>query len=87
MKMSILGRGTFGCVYLVQDSASSTYLALKQLSKVNLVKAKQGLRAIAERNILRECNSRFVIELFETFSDDVSLYFLTEFVQGGDLMR
>ena len=56
--MSVLGRGTFGCVFLVQDGATSSYLALKQLSKVNLVKAKQGLRAIAERNVLRECSSR-----------------------------
>ena len=64
-KLSILGRGTFGSVFLVQDCISSNYLALKQLSKVNLVKAKQGLRAVAERNILRECDSPFVIKLFE----------------------
>lgn len=35
---------------------------------------------------MRACNSDFVLKLYETFSDDHCLYFLTDFVQGGDLM-
>ncbi|GMH77790.1 hypothetical protein TrST_g13869 [Triparma strigata] len=85
-KVAVLGQGTFGCVYLVKDEVRKSHFALKQLSKANLVKAKQGLRAVAERNVLRACSSDFVLKLYETFSDSNCLYFLTDFVQGGDLM-
>jgi len=52
---NMLGQGTFGCVNLAKHKVTGKLYALKQLSKANLVKAKQGLRAIAERNVLREC--------------------------------
>jgi len=84
--VSLLGRGTFGTVSLVRDKKSKKTFALKKLGKTNLVKAKQGSRVIAERNILMQCHSPFVIKLHATYQDDDSLYFLTEFVQGGDLM-
>ena len=47
---------------------------------------KQTLRVITEKNVLRELSSFFVITLHETFQDKDNLYFLTEFVQGGDLL-
>ncbi|GMH51149.1 hypothetical protein TrRE_jg11885 [Triparma retinervis] len=85
-KVSLLGKGTFGCVFLAKENSQSNYFALKELSKANLVNARQGLRAISERNALRACESFCVIKLHETFSTRDSLYFLTEVVQGGDLM-
>ena len=44
-KVAVLGQGTFGCVYLVKDEVLKSHFALKQLSKANLVKAKQ-VRAV-----------------------------------------
>mmetsp|Transcript_10121 Transcript_10121/g.20704 ORF Transcript_10121/g.20704 Transcript_10121/m.20704 type:complete len:697 (+) Transcript_10121:185-2275(+) len=85
-KISLLGKGTFGCVFLAKDKRMQKYHALKELSKANLVNARQGLRAVSERNALRSCNSFCVIKLYDTFSTRDSLYFLTEVVQGGDLM-
>jgi len=84
--INLLGQGTFGTVSLVRDDMRNKSYALKKLSKVNLVKASQGTRVIAERNVLMACSSPFVIKLFETYQDQDSLFFLTEFVQGGDLM-
>ncbi|GMI46734.1 hypothetical protein TrCOL_g1680 [Triparma columacea] len=85
-KISLLGKGTFGCVFLAKQKDQNNYFALKELSKANLVNARQGLRAVSERNALRACDSFCVIKLYETFSTRDSLYFLTEIVQGGDLM-
>jgi hypothetical protein len=71
----MLGQGTFGCVKLVtmesgaDEDGKLRAFALKQLSKGNLVKAKQGFRAVAERNVLRECSGGdFVVQHFGTRS-------------------
>ena len=70
----------------MRDSDTGRYYALKQLCKANLVKAKHSVRVKSERSVLQECDSRLVIKLFDTHQDRDSVFFLTEYVQGGDLM-
>lgn len=40
----------------------------------------------AERDILAESNSPWVVKLYNTFQDTTFLYMLMEFLPGGDLM-
>jgi protein-serine/threonine kinase len=40
----------------------------------------------AERDVLAESNSAWVVQLFYSFQDPVYLYLIMEFLPGGDLM-
>lgn len=40
----------------------------------------------AERDILAETNSPWIVKLFTTFQDKAFLYMLMEYLPGGDLM-
>ncbi|KAH9255147.1 hypothetical protein BASA81_006906 [Batrachochytrium salamandrivorans] len=83
-RLHILGKGTFGTVYLV--SHFQQFYALKSMNKANLVRCEQKSNVMNEKQILIECDSHpFVLELFQTFQDRDTLYMLLEFVQGGEL--
>ena len=51
-----------------------------------MFEAKQTGRPIAERNVLREVDSDFIVKLYGSFQTKNSLFFVTEFIQCGDLM-
>lgn len=82
--LKTLGTGSFGRVKLVKHKVSGNYYALKMLSKSLCIRTKQSEHIIAERNILTEIKHPFVVNLFATFQDDVTLYFVLEFVIGGE---
>jgi serine/threonine protein kinase/CRP-like cAMP-binding protein len=91
-KIVVLGKGTFGTVYLVrkiqqpQDNAITNRLyALKQLSKNDLVRAEQRSNVFSEKLLLEECHHPFILRLYRTYQDRDCLYMLLEFVQGGEL--
>ncbi len=87
---AIIGKGTFGSVYLVslrdEEKGRDKYYALKCMSKSSVVERGNQKRVLIEKNILQELKSNFVISLLGTHQDSSSIYFLTDFVQGGNLM-
>ncbi|CAJ0568183.1 unnamed protein product, partial [Mesorhabditis spiculigera] len=58
--------------------------------RVALVKKKdteqQASHVKAERDILAEANSPWIVKLFFSFQDERCLYFIMEYVPGGDMM-
>jgi len=87
-KRTILGKGTFGTVYLVESSAKASvqgYWAMKMMNKAHIVDCDQTRNVANERNILKELSHPFILRLLRTFQDKSSLYMLLEFVQGGEL--
>lgn len=86
----IIGKGSFGSVYLVfmkdEKKTKTKYFALKCMSKVSIVERNNRKRVLIEKNVLQELNSIFIISLLGTHQDKSSIYFLTDFVQGGNLM-
>lgn len=87
-RRKILGKGTFGTVYLAEASSRATVQgvwALKVMSKAHIVDCDQTRNVANERSILMEMNHPFVLKLITTFQDRNSLYMLLEFVQGGEL--
>lgn len=51
-----------------------------------MFKKDQLAHVRAERDILAESDSPWVVKLYTTFQDNVKLYMLMEFLPGGDLM-
>ena len=63
------------CTYKFNDTDK-----LKQFKKDQLAHVR------AERDILAESDSPWVVKLYTTFQDNTFLYMLIEFLPGGDLM-
>ncbi|KAK1771483.1 kinase-like protein [Phialemonium atrogriseum] len=84
--VKIIGKGAFGEVKLVQKKADGKVYAMKSLIKTEMFKKDQLAHVRAERDILAESDSPWVVKLFTTFQDANFLYMLMEFLPGGDLM-
>ncbi|KAH6632074.1 kinase-like domain-containing protein [Chaetomium tenue] len=84
--IKIIGKGAFGEVKLVQKKADGKVYAMKSLIKTEMFKKDQLAHVRAERDILAESDSPWVVKLFTTFQDTNFLYMLMEFLPGGDLM-
>lgn len=84
--IKIIGKGAFGEVKLVQKKADGQVYAMKSLIKTEMFKKDQLAHVRAERDILAESDSPWVVKLYTTFQDANFLYMLMEFLPGGDLM-
>ncbi|KAL3108413.1 hypothetical protein niasHT_015335 [Heterodera trifolii] len=83
-----IGIGAFGKVTLVRkkDSDNQVY-AMKTLVKADVIQKQQAAHVKAERDILSEANSTWIVKLFFSFQDTENLYFIMEYVPGGDMMQ
>ncbi|KAL8817161.1 MAG: hypothetical protein Q9223_003961 [Gallowayella weberi] len=84
--VKIIGKGAFGEVKLVTRKKDGKIYALKSLVKTEMFKKDQLAHVRAERDILAESDSPWVVTLYTTFQDPTYLYMLMEFLPGGDLM-
>ena len=85
-KVKTLGMGAFGEVALVRKMDSNALYALKTLRKADVIRRNQVAHVKAERDILAEADNEWVVKLFYSFQDADNLYFVMEYVPGGDLM-
>merc|ERR1719486_1730251 len=83
---AVVGRGSFGIVKLVyhKNDESKAY-ALKCVSKKQAVQQGQQKSIVVERDINAQCYHPCLMQFIKTFQDSKNVYFLTEFLGGGDL--
>eukprot|EP00469_Lotharella_globosa_P003291 CAMPEP_0167795122 /NCGR_PEP_ID=MMETSP0111_2-20121227/14253_1 /TAXON_ID=91324 /ORGANISM="Lotharella globosa, Strain CCCM811" /LENGTH=343 /DNA_ID=CAMNT_0007688741 /DNA_START=421 /DNA_END=1452 /DNA_ORIENTATION=+ len=81
-----LGTGTFGRVRLatIAIEHKEHIFAVKSLSKAEVCRLKQVEHVKAERENLHLVSHSFITELYHTFQDKMNLYFVLEFVIGGE---
>jgi len=85
--LTVVGKGTFGSVYIASAKNSTDSYALKRMSKHSIVERENEMRVIIERNALQAVRGcPFIITLMGTYQDRDCVYFLTECVQGGNLI-
>ncbi|KAF7976263.1 hypothetical protein HWV62_7144 [Athelia sp. TMB] len=84
--VKVIGKGAFGEVRLVQKTDTGKIYAMKTLKKEEMLKKDQLAHVRAERDVLAESNSPWVVQLFYSFQDPQFLYLIMEFLPGGDLM-
>lgn len=87
--MRMLGKGGFGKVFQVKKKNSpdeNKIFAMKVLKKSSIVNStKETQHTKSERNILGSINSEFICKLFYAFQTQEKLYFVLEFLEGGEL--
>ncbi|KAI4380856.1 hypothetical protein MLD38_006995 [Melastoma candidum] len=84
--LTIIGRGAFGEVRLVREKKSGNIYAMKKLKKSEMLKRGQVEHVRAERNLLAEVASQFIVKLYYSFQDAEYLYLIMEYLPGGDMM-
>ncbi|CAN4094507.1 unnamed protein product [Withania somnifera] len=84
--LMIIGRGAFGEVRLCRDKVSGNIYAMKKLKKSEMLSRGQVEHVRAERNLLAEVASHFIVKLFYSFQDADYLYLVMEYLPGGDMM-
>eukprot|EP00116_Pleurobrachia_bachei_P005083 sb/3465345/ len=86
-KIKTIGVGSFGEVSLVEKTDTGQLYAMKTLRKAEVWRRNQTAHVKAERDILSEADNEWVVKLHFSFQDKVNLYFVMEYVSGGDFMN
>jgi len=80
-----IGVGSFARVRLAITRSTKEVVVLKSMSKSHIFKRKQVTHVLAEKTILAQLASPFLLTLRGTFQDAYYLHLVLEYVQGGEL--
>ena len=83
--LKLLGKGSFGKVLLVKRKINNQLYAMKILKKDVIQIKHQQDHTKTERILLANIKSPFIVNLYFAFQDKYKLYFIQEFMQGGEL--
>lgn len=85
--LKILGKGAFGKVVLAQKKDNKKLYAIKILMKKQIIDTDQIEHTKAEKTILQHVNHPFLVGLEYAFQTNQKLYFVMQFMQGGELFQ
>ena len=83
--LKVLGKGSFGKVFLVRMLLTGSVYAMKVLKKSEVVRRRQVAHTKAERRIMGGIDHPFIVALRFAFQTSDKLYMVTDFVRGGEL--
>ena len=84
----MIGKGTFGKVYLVELSTNPGKLyAMKCIRKDIIIENEQMDNIQLEKDILYTIDHPFLVNMEYVFQNEFRIYFLMHFVKGGELFR
>ncbi|NP_001121728.2 serine/threonine-protein kinase LATS2 isoform 2 [Danio rerio] len=86
VKIKTLGIGAFGEVCLTRKVDTGALYAMKTLRKKDVLNRNQVAHVKAERDILAEADNEWVVRLYYSFQDRDNLYFVMDYIPGGDMM-
>ncbi|KAM7527587.1 hypothetical protein LguiB_030997 [Lonicera macranthoides] len=81
----LLGRGSFAKVYLARDINSRQNVAIKIINKNKIVSTALMSNIKREISIMRRLRHPNIVMLFEVLATKSKIYFVMEFVKGGEL--
>ena len=81
----VIGKGSFGKVFLVRQVRTNKTFAMKVLKKENIVKRNQVEHTRTERSVLGYVRHPFVVGLQMAFQTRDKLFFVLDYCAGGEL--
>mmetsp|Transcript_27944 Transcript_27944/g.67329 ORF Transcript_27944/g.67329 Transcript_27944/m.67329 type:complete len:704 (-) Transcript_27944:302-2413(-) len=83
--IKVIGKGSFGKVFLVREKQTNEMFALKVLKKDNIIKRNQVEHTKTERSVLGIVKHPFIVGLNMAFQSKDKLYFVLDYCAGGEL--
>jgi serine/threonine protein kinase len=82
----VIGKGSFGKVYMARHKIENKIYAIKILQKLAVKKKNEVKHIMAERNVLvRNIDHPFLVSLHYSFQTNDKLYFVLDYVTGGEV--
>lgn len=85
--MTLLGRGSFGKVVKVMHKATNKVYAMKVIHKNSFRSVRNVIEVRRERAILDQIDHPFIVKFYGVFQSEDKLYFLFDFLSGGELFH
>jgi serine/threonine protein kinase len=83
----MLGKGAFGKVFLVQHRKTQKVYAMKTIRKDVVIDQDFFDSLKLEKDILYNVEHPFIVSMDYVFQNDFRIYFLMNFIKGGELFR
>lgn len=81
-----IGKGSFGKVYSARHIKEDRIYAVKVLNKKMIIKRNEKNHIMSERNVLlKNLNHPFLVGLYYSFQTKDKLYFVLDYVNGGEV--
>ncbi|KAJ3300997.1 Serine/threonine kinase, partial [Gonapodya sp. JEL0774] len=87
--IAVLGKGNFGKVMLAEEKATGNMYAIKVLKKEFIIENDEVESIRSEKRVFLTANTArhpFLVNLHSCFQTETRVYFVEEFIRGGDLM-
>lgn len=85
--ISVVGRGSFGKVCLVEYKHTGELYAMKSIKKDILIESEQIQNTLLEKKILQTIKHPFLCSLAFCFQTEDRVYFIMNFLRGGELFQ
>ena len=83
--LTVIGKGSFGKVLQVRKRDTGAIYAMKVLNKATILERGEMEHTKSEKSILQKLQSPFLVSLHFTFQTSDKLYFIMDYVNGGEL--
>lgn len=77
----MVGKGTFGKVYLVEQKGSNKLFAMKCIRKDIIIDNEQFENIKLEKDILFNIDHPFIVNMEYIFQSDARIYFIMKFIK------
>ncbi|KAG2200140.1 hypothetical protein INT47_012421 [Mucor saturninus] len=85
--LKVIGKGSFGKVYVVRKKDTNRIYAMKVLRKSQIISRSEVTHTMAEKTVLAKVRNPFIVPLKFAFQSPNKLYLVLAFINGGELFH